>query len=140
MREIDGNTERERPGAVEAGMEGARRATGMKVSTAPSGTGPLAPGQRWTASRKREVVLRILRGEPLEALSRELSVEVHLLDKWHQKALGGLEKALQNREGEPLQIELDEAMKKIGELSMEVELLREKDRQKHPLPKRRSRR
>ena len=37
--------------------QGARRATGE------SGGGALAVGQRWSAGRKREVVLRILRGE-----------------------------------------------------------------------------
>ena len=35
-------------------------------------TGPLSEGQRWSAGRKREVVLRLLRGESVEALSREL--------------------------------------------------------------------
>lgn len=101
--------------------------------------GPLSPGQRWTAGRKREVVLRMLRGESMEGLSRELRIEVHLLEKWRQKAMRGLDKALQNREGDPLQVELDQAMQRIGELSMENELLREKDRQKHPLAYRRSR-
>jgi hypothetical protein len=30
---------------------------------------------RWSAGKKMEVVLRLLRGEPLEVLSRELGVE-----------------------------------------------------------------
>ena len=30
---------------------------------------------RWSAGKKMEAVLRLLRGEPLEALSRELGVE-----------------------------------------------------------------
>lgn len=38
--------------------------------------GPLAPGQRWTVTKKREVVLRIFRGESLDSLSRELGVEI----------------------------------------------------------------
>ena len=42
--------------------------------------GPLAPGQRWSLARKREVALRLLRGESLDALSRELGVEVYRLD------------------------------------------------------------
>jgi hypothetical protein len=41
---------------------------------------PLAPGQRWTVARKREVVLRLLRGEPVEMLSRELGVEIYRLE------------------------------------------------------------
>jgi transposase len=32
---------------------------------------------RWSAGKKMEAVLRLLRGEPLEALSRELQVEAH---------------------------------------------------------------
>src|SRR5689334_835272 len=32
--------------------------------------GPLATGQRWSVSRKREVVIRLLRGEAAEDLSR----------------------------------------------------------------------
>jgi hypothetical protein len=66
------NEERSEGGVEEA--EGARRATGAS-STGAAG-GPLAPGQRWSIARKREVMLRILRGEPVEALSRELGVEI----------------------------------------------------------------
>ena len=36
--------------------------------------GPLAPGQRRSVAREREVVLRLLRGESVELLSRELGV------------------------------------------------------------------
>ena len=54
-----------------AGTEGARRATGVPADGAAGEAGPLAPGQRWSVGRKRDVVLRLLRGESLEALSRE---------------------------------------------------------------------
>ena len=37
--------------------------------------GPLGLGQRWTVARKREVVLRLLRDEPVQLLSRQLGVE-----------------------------------------------------------------
>jgi hypothetical protein len=57
---------------------------------------------RWTISRKKEVVLRLMRGEPIDALSRELGVEVYRLEKWHRKALQGIEPALKAREGEIL--------------------------------------
>ena len=46
-----------------ARTEGARRATGVRADGAAAGAGALAPGQRWSASRKRDVVLRLLRGE-----------------------------------------------------------------------------
>ena len=60
-----------------ARTEGARRATGVRADGAAAGAGSLAPGQRWSASRKRDVVLRLLRGESLEALSREAGVEIY---------------------------------------------------------------
>ena len=44
-------------------------------------TGPLAEGQRWSAARKREVVLRLLRGESVDALSRELSIAIYRLEQ-----------------------------------------------------------
>jgi transposase len=39
---------------------------------------------RWSVSRKKEVVLRMMRGEPIDALSRELGIEVYRLEKWHR--------------------------------------------------------
>ena len=36
--------------------------------------GPPGVGQRWTVARKREVVLRLLRGEPVELLSRQFGL------------------------------------------------------------------
>ncbi len=54
-----------------------------------SPTGPLGVGQRWTVTRKREVVLRLLRGEPVDLLSRQLGVEVFRLERWREKAIGG---------------------------------------------------
>ena len=59
-------------GAGSVPTEGARRATGVGTDAAAIGSGGLAPGQRWSASRKRDVVLRLLCGEPLDAVSREV--------------------------------------------------------------------
>jgi transposase len=117
--------------------QGARRATGE------SGGGALAVGQRWSAGRKREVVLRILRGESLDALSRELGVEIYRLEEWRDKALSGMDLGLKDRQQDPLSHELDAAKRHIGELSMDNELLRERARaleEKRPLVPRRSRR
>ena len=118
------------------GTEGGRRPTGVPPGEA--GVRPLAQGQRWTAHRKREVVLRILRGEPLELLSRELGVELYRLEKWRDAALAGMEEALKDRHGDPLKAELDNAMKRLGELTMENELLWARVRRPGPLVKRRS--
>ena len=103
-------------------------------------TGPLAHNQRWTVTRKREVVMRLLRGEPVELLSRELGVEVYRLEQWREKAVGGIDAALKVRLGDPVKAELDSAMKRIGELTMHVELLEAKAETSSPLGRRRSRR
>jgi transposase len=99
--------------------------------------GALGPKARWSARRKGEVVLRLLRGEPLEALSREVGVEVYRLEQWREKALLGIDEALKDRTGDPLQTELDKAMRHIGELSMENELMRREREQRRPLLPRR---
>ena len=103
-----------------------------------TGVGPLGQGQRWTAARKREVVLRIFRGEPLDLVARELGVELYRLEKWRDAALAGMEEALKARNGDPLKAELNTAMQRIGELTMENELLWVRVRRPGPLAKRRS--
>ncbi len=105
-----------------------------------SPTGPLGVGQRWTVTRKREVVLRLLRGEPVDPLSRQLGVEVFRLERWREQAIGGIDAALKARQGNPVKAELDSAMKRIGELTMQVELLEAKTETSGPLERRRSRR
>ena len=108
-------------GTRSAGVaEGARRATAASTADA---AGPLASGQRWTVSRKREVVLRIFRGESLARLSRELGVEIYRLEQWRDLSLSAMATGLKSRRGDPVQAELDAAMKRIGELAMENEVL-----------------
>lgn len=124
---------RETPGS----SEGARRATGEDPGEAKAG--PLGPGQRWSVARKREVALRILRGEPLDALSRELGVETYRLAEWRLKAMTGIDASLLERTGTAEQAQLDAALKRVGELSMEVELLRARCQQNGPFALRRSR-
>ena len=75
-----------------------------------------------------EVVLRIMRGETLEALSREIGVSASMIEEWHRTAIGGIESSLKSRSNDPLQSELDLAKRRIGDLSMENELLRERSR------------
>ena len=64
------------PGAV----EGARSATG-------SAPGAAAEVKRWSANRKKGVVLRLLRGEPVDAISREVSVPIYRLEEWRERAV-----------------------------------------------------
>ena len=132
------STKRRRKARSSARTEGARRATGGGADG-----GALAPGQRWSAGRKKEIVLRLLRGEPLDALSRELGVEIYRLEEWRERALAGMDLGLKNRQGDPLAEDLNADKRHIGELSMEIELLREKARaleERRPLATRRSRR
>ena len=76
-------------GPESARTEGARRATGVRADAAAGWAGALAPRQRWSASRKRDVVLRLLRGESLDAMSREVGVELYHLEAWKERALAG---------------------------------------------------
>ena len=84
--------------------------------------------KRWTAARKMEVILRLMKGEPIDLLSREIGVPASEIETWHQTVIKGAEAALKARADGPLQAELDLAKKRIGELSMENELLRERSR------------
>ncbi len=101
--------------------------------------GPLAPGQRWSVGRKREVVLRLMCGEPAELLSRELGLPIFKLEQWRQKAEASLLGALKEREADPADGQLAAALRRIGELSMEVGLLRARSERPGPLARRRSR-
>ena len=129
---------------VPVGSEGGRSpstlSTGHNGAAARcAGSGPLASGQRWSVSRKREVVLRLLRGEAAEDLSRELGVPLYKLEHWRQKAEAALDGALKERESDAVTGELATAMQRIGELSMENELLRSRIERAGPLARRRSR-
>lgn len=80
---------------------------------------------RWSANKKIDVVMRLLRGEPIEEVSRQVGVEVHRLVGWRDEFLEcgkqGL-KAKRPRTEEDRR--LAEAERKIGELTMENEILR----------------
>lgn len=90
--------------------------------------------------RKAEVVLRLLRGEALDTLSRQTSVPVPRLEEWRSQALGGIEEGLRSRAHEdPAQDRLDDANRRIGELSMENELLRARCEKAGPFVGRKSR-
>ena len=140
MNEIESVDAVDGPVVIEGGRSPSTLPAGCP---APSATiapqpGPLAPGQRWSVGRKREAVLRLMRGEPAEPLSRELGLPLFKLEQWRQKAEAGLEGALKEREADPASDELAAAMQRIGELSMEVELLRAKmGRTSGPLARRR---
>ena len=141
MNEIERKAAADGPVVSEGGRSPSTLSPGRGAASAGSGTtlGPLAPGQRWSAARKREVVLRLMRGEAAELLSRELGLPVFKLAQWRQKAEAALEGALKEREADPADGQLAAALRRIGELSMEIELLRAKMERPGPLVRRRSR-
>lgn len=112
-------------------LEGARSATGGEPGVA-------AEVKRWSAGRKTEVVLRLLRGESVDAISREVSVPIYKLEQWRDRALAGIDAGLKERENDPVGRQLDDANRRIGELVMEVEILQKERRAKRPLVGRRS--
>jgi transposase len=120
------------------GSEGGRSPSTLSIGQAVP-AGGLAPGQRWSVGRKREVVLRLLRGESAEHLSRELGVPSYRLERWRERALSGIDGSLREREGDVVSEELAAAMKRIGELTMENEVLRARVGHAGPLARRRSR-
>ena len=77
--------------------------------------------ERWSAQRKTELVLRLLRGEVLDGVSRESQVPAHELESWKRVFLEHGMRGLKSR-GEPEERDLTLARAKIGELMMRLEL------------------
>jgi transposase len=94
--------------------------------------------KRWSAKKKLEVVLRLLGGEPLDRVSREVGVEISRLEEWKREALLGMESGLRSRTEDSESRELDRAKRQLGELMMENELLKEGLRRRDPFVQTRS--
>ena len=60
-------------------------------------------------------------------------MEIFRLEQWREKAIAGIDASLKERKGDPVKAELDIAMKRIGELIMQVELLEAKTETSGPL-------
>jgi hypothetical protein len=100
-----GEPERSRSGAPDGRPEGGREV-------------------RWSARRKEEVVLRLLRGEGLDALARETGQAAGTISSWREDFLGAGREGLKSR---PRPVEgraLADAQRKIGELAMDNDILR----------------
>ena len=78
--------------------------------------------ERWSAQRKMEVVLRLLRGEDLGELSREVQVPAPELENWRRVFLESGVNGLKRRSDDPLERELDRTRAKLGEVMMRLEL------------------
>ncbi len=87
--------------------------------------GPVERG-RWSSRRKLEVVLRVLRGEDLDALSRELGVTAGAIAQWRDQVLAAGQTAVRSRPADERDDEIDRLRTKVGELTMDTELLHAK--------------
>ena len=78
--------------------------------------------ERWSAKRKSEIVLRLLKGEDLGELSREIQVPPFEIEQWREAFLSGAEAGLKKRGGDPLEREITRTRAKLGETMMKLEL------------------
>ena len=104
---------------------------------------PKSDRGRFSAKRKREAVLRLLRGEDLDLVSRELGVNGSTLSKWRESFLEGGLGALRTRARDERDERIRELERKLGQVTMDNELLYDKiDKMEAgvPLGRRRSKR
>ena len=108
------------------------------------GDGPApARHRRMSAKRKQSAVLRLLRGEDLELVSRELGVTAAALSAWRDAFLTAGEASLKTRPADGRDVEIGRLKAKVGDLTMANELLATKIEHLEagrPLARRRSRR
>ncbi len=104
--------------------EGAPACAQTADAGVPSGGAGLE--RRFSAQRKLAVVTRLLRGEPLETVARELNITVARLSQWRDRALVGAEAAMKERERDSRDEELLRLRAKLGEITMANELLEQK--------------
>lgn len=123
--------------ALEVPSQGVRRATGE------GSTNGWQKPQRFSARQKTEAVLRLLRGEALDIVSRELGIPAARLTTWREAFLDAGQGALKKQPLDSRDREIGRLRAKLGESTMEIELLHEKLGRletSRPLPPRRSRR
>jgi hypothetical protein len=95
---------------------------------------------RWSVRRKEGVVLRLLRGESLDLLARETGQPAGRISGWREEFLLAGREGLKSRPAPVEEVALREAQRKVGALSMEVDILKALlERKGHPPFPRRSR-
>ena len=78
--------------------------------------------ERWSAQRKTEVVLRVVRGEAIDEVAREIQVPVHEVEEWRRVFLESGQQGLKRRGLDPEERELRRLQAKIGDMTMRLEL------------------
>ena len=79
-----------------------------------------------TAGRKQDAVLRVLRGEPLEIVARELAVTAADLSDWREAFLEAGAATFKSRARDDRDETIARLRTKVGELTMDTELLHAK--------------
>jgi transposase len=93
-----------------------------------TGSGGIGPGRggRMSRQRKAAAVLRLLRGEDLETVSRALGVTAATLTAWREAFLAGGEASLATRPASEEALKAERLKAKLGEVLIERDLLHEK--------------
>jgi transposase len=78
--------------------------------------------ERWSAQRKMEIVLRLVRGEAIDEVAREVQVPVHEVEEWRRVFLESGQQGLKRRGLDPEERELRRLQAKIGDMTMRLEL------------------
>jgi transposase len=94
----------------------------------PQESGAASPGRggRMSRQRKTAAVMRLLRGEDLETVSRELGVTAATLSGWRDAFLAAGEAALTTKAAGGEELESDRLKARLGEALIERDLLHEK--------------
>src|SRR5215213_8693547 len=90
------------------------------------GATALGRGGRMSRQRKSAAVLRLLRGEDLETVSRELGVTAATLSGWHDAFLAAGEAVLTSRAATGEELESERLKAKLGAALIERDLLQER--------------
>ena len=99
---------------------------GARNAEAAATPGAAGPERRFSARRKVAAAARLLRGEPLETIARELNVTAARLSEWRERALAAAEAAMKERGRDGRDEELLRLRAKLGEVTMANELLERK--------------
>ncbi len=86
----------------------------------------LGRGGRMSRQRKRDAVLRLLRGEDLETASRSLGVTAATLTAWRDAFLAAGEAGLATRPADGEALESERLKARLGEMLLEREPLEAK--------------
>ena len=114
--------------------------TGAAERPPESGAAALGRGGRMSRQRKTAAVLRLLRGEDLDTVSRSLGVTAATLTTWRDAFLAAGEAALATRPSNGEALESERLKARLGEMLLEHELLEQKIitlEAGRPLPRRR---